>query len=407
MERRARYDRWFKRLIVLATCVVLAIMLSVMPRGRYAVGSIPPWARRAARQAVGMPTPRSEIDEEWRRYRQQCIDETRPRVERLYAESSRYDQRLLRYAGMDPEHALLRWGNFHSTLCFSSKLLEADDEGRSYRFKPMTRSIWLINIPFNTSVWMCYLVPDGPGLADALRGTLATPLETSRQTTNSWGLRGPEPDLDAPVRGIILGDSFMQGAFISDDETPPEYLRRYLAKNLKTRVSILNTGVMGYSPEQYYYSLIAFGHRFRPQFVVVSVFANDFGPGNEVVSRGAGDWEEGKYWLEKIGTYCRERHWPCLIVPVPYSGSVLNARKSGYYPGILSNNLDIPSMMYLFPIEDFVNAHLRLLKENKRAGRELSGCPLYNDTIRDGHLSAAGSEVWADSVGRRIVLLLE
>ena len=202
---------------------------------------------------------------------------------------------------------------------------------------------------------------------------------------------GPEPDVDAPVRGIVLGDSFMQGAFIGDDQTPPECLRLYLVDHLKTRVSILNTGVMGYSPEQYYYSLIAFADRFRPQFVVVSVFANDFGPGNEVVAKGAGDWQEGKYWLEKIVTYCRERRWPYLIVPLPYSGSVLDKRKSGYYPGILSNTLDTPSLMYLFPIEDFVNAHLRLRNESKRAGRTLSGCPLFNDAIRDGHLSAAGS----------------
>ena len=32
------------------------------------------------------------------------------------------------------------------------------------------------------------------------------PVETSRQTTNSWGLRGPEPDRNAPLRGIVLGD---------------------------------------------------------------------------------------------------------------------------------------------------------------------------------------------------------
>jgi hypothetical protein len=91
-----------------------------------------------------------------------------------------------------------------------------------------------------------------PGLVDAVRGTTATALETSRQTTNSWGLRGPEPELDAPLRGLVLGDSYMQAMFIGDDETPPECLRRHLRDRLRTRVSILNTGLMGYSPEQYY-----------------------------------------------------------------------------------------------------------------------------------------------------------
>jgi hypothetical protein len=84
---------------------------------------------------------------------------------------------------------------------------------------------------------MFFLVPDGPGLAAALEGTSGIPVETSRQTTNSWGLRGPEPDPHAPLRGIVLGDSFMQGMFIGDRETPPECLRSYLEDQLETRVS--------------------------------------------------------------------------------------------------------------------------------------------------------------------------
>ena len=49
-----------------------------------------------------------------------------------------------------------------------------------------------------------------------------------------------------------------------------------LESHLKIKVSILNTGHLGYSPEQYYYSLVEYGDRFRPHFVVVSVFGNDF-----------------------------------------------------------------------------------------------------------------------------------
>ena len=94
----------------------------------------------------------------------------------------------------------------------------------------------------------------------------------------------------------------MQGMFVGDDETPGVPPARYLQTHMKTRVAILNPGVMGYSPEQYYYSLIAFADRFRPQFVIVSVFVNDVNNKiEEVASRGVGDWEAGKYWLEKIG----------------------------------------------------------------------------------------------------------
>jgi lysophospholipase L1-like esterase len=250
-------------------------------------------------------------------------------------------------------------------------------------------------------------VPDGPGLADAIRGTSATRLESSRQTTNSWGLRGPEPDIGAPLRGIVLGDSLMQGMFIGDEETPPECLRRCLQNQLNTQVSILNAGVMGYSPEQYYYSLIAFAERFRPHFVIVSIFPNDFGQIVDVVSRGAGDWQEGKYWLEKIVEYCRARHWPYLIVPVPYEASLLIRRTSGHYPGPLLNILDVDSVSVLYPFDDFANAHLKWRAERQRKGQPIEGCALYNDALRDSHFSAAGAEVWARSVGNRIVLLLD
>jgi lysophospholipase L1-like esterase len=286
-------------------------------------------------------------------------------------------------------------------------VFEPDDTGRSYRLRPLTRSIWLRRIATENGFPAFFLVPDGPGLADAINGTTAVPLETSRQTTNSWGLRGPEPALDAPLRGLILGDSFMQGMFIGDDETPPECLRRYLQGRLKIRVSILNAGLMGYSPEQYYYSLIAFAERFRPHFVVVSICANDFGDIMDATSRGMADWQEGKYWLKRIMHSCLALPSPCLIVPVPIETNMLKRRNSGYYPGILSNMLEVESLMYLDPMEDFVNAHAQSWVDGQRKGRPPMGSALFNDVIGDGHFSAAGSEVWAESVGRRLLLVLE
>ena len=63
--------------------------------------------------------------------------------------------------------------------------------------------------------------------------------------------------------------------------------------------------------------------------------------------------------------------------------------------------------MYLYPIEDFVNAQSQFVNEAKREGRALRTCPLFNSAIGDGHFSAAGAEVWAEAVGRRLILLLE
>ncbi len=201
--------------------------------GGIVAASVPSAATRTLRNALGIPTPRAEIDEAWRRFRLQGIADSRRALPEIYENATPDVQRLMRYAGLDPEHGLLRWGNYDRTLLLPSTVFEADDKGRSYRLRPCVDSIWLRQISPRSGVLMFFLVPDGPELTEAIRGTGAIPVETSRQSTNSWGLRGPEPDLNAPLRGIVLGDSFMQGMFIGDDETPPECLRRDLEERLK------------------------------------------------------------------------------------------------------------------------------------------------------------------------------
>ncbi len=407
LSRAQRLERRFKWMIVLATLAAIAAMLGVSPWGRFGVASTAATGRQAVRIMLGLPQPREEVDSAWKRSRELGIEAGQLGLARAFAEADPAYQRLMRYAGLDPGHGVLRWGNFNLTLLLPSKVFEAADDGRSYKFLPRTRSIWLRSISLKSDVLMFFLVPDGPGLAEAMRGTTAIPVESSRQSTNSWGLRGPEPDLDAPVRGIVLGDSYMQGMFIGDDETPPECLSRFLEARWKKRVSILNTGVMGYSPEQYYASLVAFADRFKPQFVVVSLFTNDFGDLHEVPINGRGDWDEGKYWLDRIVEFCRARQWPHVIVPAPYEPGMFARRKSGNYPGMISNVLDVNGLSFLDPTDAFIDAHLEKVVELERLGKRQQGCLLFNDAIGDGHFSAAGSKVWASVVGKRLALLVE
>ncbi len=405
-DKTRRRERRFKWIIVGITSVAIVLPLTVLPRGRYLVAEAASFARKTARRAANQPIPRAEIDQQWERYRRRGIAESRGQLIEMYESTSPPYQGLMRYTGIDPDHGLLRWGNYDLTLLLPSTVFEADDTGRSYRLRPCTDSIWLREVTIRSGVLTFFLVPDRPELGDAIRGTSAIPVLQSKQSTNSWGLRGPEPDLDAPVRGIVLGDSYMQGLFIGDEQTPPEYLKRYLAAGLKTGVSILNTGVLGYSPEQYYYCLLAFADRFRPQFVVVSFYANDFGEPFRV-TQGHGDWAEGQYWLDKIAQFAWARRWPCVFVPVPSLDRTLGRRKSGHYPGMISNVLNTSGVVFLNPAEAFVNAHLRLLTEGEQRGERPSGCLLFNGHIGDFHFSPLGAEVWAETVGRRLVLLIE
>jgi len=407
VERSRRRERWFKLAIVATTLVVVAALIAAAPRGRYLVVSLADRSRRLAWQAVGVPPDRSEIDAEWARYRQQGIVDSLREFPKVFAEIDPPLQRLMKYAGNDPETGILRWGNFSQTLLLPSTVFLPDDTGRSYRLRPSTRSVWLRNLTIQRIPLTFFLVPDGPDLGEAMRGTAAVRVEGSVQTTNSWGLRGPEPDPSAPLRGIVLGDSFMQGLFIGDDQTPPESLRRYLQKQLKTRVSVLNTGHLGYSPEQEYYTLLEYAERFHPRFVVLSLFANDFGGVFEVAAGKGGDWPEGKYWLGQITQYCRGRGIVALTIPAPLESQINARRFAGNYPGKVSNILESAGIEFLDPIESFVNEHLARVLEGTRAGNRPTTSPLFNGVIADGHFSAIGSELWAAEVGQRLALLLE
>jgi hypothetical protein len=136
------------------------------------------------------------------------------------------------------------------------------------------------------------------------------------------------------------------------------------------------------------------------------VFANDFGDIYDVV-KGQGNWDEANYWFEKIADYCRSHGLIQLFVAVPFEEQLLGKRKPGFYPGKLTNALNLNGTQFLNPAEDFINAHLEIFNDGVRSGQRPYGCPLFNAEIHDGHFSPLGSQVWAESVSRRLVLLLE
>jgi hypothetical protein len=406
IDRSTRRVRSFKRVIVIGTLLAIAALIAAAPRGRYLAGGLAVKSRQLVRWTMGSTPERADIDAEWDRYRRQGIQDTEREFRKVFSEMDSPLQNLMRYAGNDPETGLLRWGNLTQTLLLPSKIFVADDTGRSYRLRPSVRSVWLRNIIIQKIPLTFFLVPEGPGLQEAMNGTSAIIVEGAAQTTNSWGLRGPEPDPSAPLRGIVLGDSYMQGLFVGDQDTPPECLRRELQVCFKKSVSILNTGHLGYSPEQEFHTLREYADRFRPQFVVLSLFANDFG-GIEEVVQGGGDWEDSNYWIGEILQYCRTQGLLFLVVPVPLERQVYARRFAGHYQGRISNYLETSGQDYIDPIEDFVDEHIKLLVEGERAHKRPANCPLYNGRIADGHFSAVGCQVWARAVARRLVLLLE
>lgn len=405
LARRERIERWSRRSILALTAAAIAAIL-LSPKGRELMARPTAVLSKVYAGALGPATSRKAIEADWAERRRKGIEATRSTYNQAYAETSDKLKRLLVYSGLTPEDAVLRWGNFDKILLLPGTVFAPDDAGRSYRLRPNVSSIWLRNVALPRNLNGFFLVPDGSELRSIVEGTGVIIVEGSEQTTNSWGCRGPEPDPDAPIRGIVLGDSNMQGLLIGDDDTPPERLARDLEGRLNRRVSMLNTGHLGYSPEQYCRTLEEYGERFKPDFVLLTFCVNDFGDVSEAVS-GGGDWDESRYWIDRIYQYCRTREYLCLTVPMPYDHQITASRHEGGYPGKLNDVTGVSSLRYIFPIEDLVDEYVRIRLEATRTGAPISANPLYNVHLGDHHFSPRGSDVWARAVGRRLSPLLE
>ncbi len=408
LERSRRREQLFKRMIVTGTVLVVAALCGATSAGRFQLFL---WSTRAreyfTRGLFGLGPDRADIDAEWRLRRQRGVLATRKNLTSYYRNTTEEMRELFRVVGMDPEYGLIRCGRADEAFVISSQVFEPDEHGRSYRFRPNTRSIWLRQVTLRNGPLGMFQVLDTPKHRAAAARARAIVDLGSMQHTNSWGLRGPEPDLSAPVRGIVLGDSFMQGMFNGDDDTPPAQLERYLRADWKMPVSILNTGHIGYSPEQYYFTLCEYGERMRPQFVVVSVCPNDFGDGPSVLA-GKGDWfGEAEYWLERIRMWCRSYAATCVLVPVPTRAQIESVRVDDIYPGQVCKIFHTTSSRYCDPLNDFVDEHVKLTRIDFKNGQWSVRSALYNRKINDDHFSPRGAALWAEVVGRRLTRILD
>jgi lysophospholipase L1-like esterase len=397
-ETAAQRERWFKRAILALTLSACGALLGGTPTGRFLASRAVTLAHAVALHAVGGEVGREAIDSDWRERRRRGIAATQGLLARVYRESPAPVQAMLRAAGMAPDDRVLRWGNFDGVLLLSSRVFAPDDTGRSYRLRPGVRSVWLRNIVLPRGMSGFFLVPTTPQVRAAAGACGAVEIPGSLQTTNSWGCRGPEPDPNADLRGVVLGDSFMQGLLVGDDETPPARLESYLREATGRSASVLNTGHLGYSPEQYDSALREYADRFRPHFVVLSICGNDF---------GGEDWAESCYWLRRIWQFCRSRNLVCLTVPVSDHRQVAASRRIGAFQGRLAEIAESVSYEYFDPTENLVDEHLRLVNAGLRRGRVERSQPLYNAHLDDGHFSPEGAEVWGRAVGRRLLLVLE
>ena len=394
--RAERRETAFKRAIAALTAIVVVGLAVGTSTGRHAATLLTFQARVLWNRALGVPPDRQVYDEQVRMVRMRNAANARRALAQVAAPGSELDV-FLRTAGMDANSAVVRWGNVDQSIVLSSAVFEPDDD-RSYRLKPCVRSVWVIGMSFRAMLAM-FLIPDTPEARDTAARAGGRVVPSSVQTTNTWGCRGPEPDATAPVRLIVLGDSMMQGALVGDTEAPPARLQFQLSRALAAPVSVLNTGHMGYSVEQYDQTLRAFGDRFKPHYVVISICGNDFGDRSDPAN-----WDEGKYWLDRIADLCNQRHWEFLLVPGPGQSTLIGPRNLHDYQAPVNRIFGRGGTRYVDPVEAFTDALLRVKNDGIRTGN-VNPDPFYNTRfLGDQHYSALGSDLWARVVARRLLL---
>jgi lysophospholipase L1-like esterase len=152
-----------------------------------------------------------------------------------------------------------------------------------------------------------------PGARGRYRGPRPFPIEfDSAIEINSLGLRGPEPAARPPggLRVILLGDSFVAGFEVEQDETFAARLEPLLTRRLGRPVEVINAGVRGYGTDQ---SLLWYrerGRALRPDLVVAVFSANDF-EDNVTLHRAHRPFGKGAFALRPSGAL------ELVGVPVP------------------------------------------------------------------------------------------
>ena len=109
--------------------------------------------------------------------------------------------------------------------------------------------------------------------------TVSDPEYEITETTNSLGLRGREVDrqkADGITRILLLGDSFVEGLAVEEDEVVSQVLERRIRETGKRGgVEVLNAGTAGYSTDQELLYFTREGVALEPDFTVLFVYVND------------------------------------------------------------------------------------------------------------------------------------
>ena len=113
----------------------------------------------------------------------------------------------------------------------------------------------------------------------SFRGYHVTDEYSVMERMNAHGLRGHELPLAKPAgqrRVLLLGDSFVEGYAVDEEETVSEQLERLL--DVEGDWEAINAGTGGYSTDQELLYFEREGRRFSPDVTVLMFYENDIAP---------------------------------------------------------------------------------------------------------------------------------
>ncbi|MCA8976314.1 MAG: hypothetical protein KDC98_16465 [Planctomycetes bacterium] len=149
---------------------------------------------------------------------------------------------------------------------------------------------------------------DGQGRIETTPGWTGAQIVENRPVPvhmNALGLRGPEVGARAPgeKRVLVLGDSYIWGQGVKDDQTVPACLQQALRKK-GYDVTVGNAGMFGTGPREWSYTLDRHRPTFDPDVVVAVMYV-----GNDVLDSIMDPLSVYDGWLMISGTTHLKESW--------------------------------------------------------------------------------------------------
>lgn len=347
--------------------------------------------------------------DEWRSKRR----DVESHVRAIFEQASDPKKAFLRTIGLAPDSAIYAAGLNNGDVGVKPGTLYDPDPGKlTYRLKPNVKGAWLtpdhpLKISSEHHLESMLAIELVPAIEEAFDAADRAGIDLRRYllpatfATNSWGLRGPEPDPEAPYRILMLGDSFAVGFAVSEDATIAAQFGQVLGLS-DDELSVVNAGGVGYGPSDYYHWLMeTLEQGFVPQVVIVNICGtNDFGDlAREIrksethnrgssVPRGHPDWpsisvwKRGKHYTHRIIRECWKRDITFFFAVAPEK-RLFHHPHEQFVAGLAALLGPHHRAVVINPFDRLMQAHVRLSGSLSTSNR--STMHLENDRMIDLH----------------------